>query len=147
LTLAEYRRELGELNRNRSQPTNVSVLEPKSPYAKTQIERMRAHAVSQIGRRYSIQGYVRGKESDGIHCAHFAAATLEASGRFQFDEEYAISPGELVASVSSSHEPPVRLTIESVKTDESWCERSWTAWFHYGAWCRWACYETWTFCR
>ena len=147
LTLTEYQLELGELNRNRSQPTSVSVLEPSYPYSETQIERMRSFAVSQIGRRYSIKGYVRGKESDGIHCAHLAAATLEASGRFKFDEAYAISPGELVANVRALHKSPVRLTIEAGKTDESWCERSWTAWFNYGAWCRWACYETWTFCR
>ena len=147
LTLAKYQLELGELNRNRSQPTSVTVLEPKYPYSELQIERMRAHAVSQIGRRYSVKGYVRGRESDGIHCAHLAAVTLEASGRFEFDEAYAISPGELVANISSLHRSPVRMTIGAGQSDESWCARSWTAWFNYGTWCRWACYETWTFCR
>ncbi|MDA1049819.1 MAG: hypothetical protein O3C40_05000 [Planctomycetota bacterium] len=146
VALAEYRRELGELNRNRRQPTSVSVLKPKYPYSEMQIEKMRAKAASQIGRRYSVKGYVLGKETDGIHCAHFAAAALEASGRFQFDQAYAISPGELIAKISPLHKPPVRLTVEVDESDESWCERSWTAWFNYGAWCRWACYETWTFC-
>ena len=147
VTMAEYRREIGELDRDRNRPTRISVLEPRYPYSEMQIERMRAHAASQIGRRYSVKGYVRGKESDGIHCAHLAAATLEASGRFKFDEAYAISPGELAARVGSLHKSPVRLTIQQRDSNESWCERSWTTWFNYGTWCRWACYESWTFCQ
>ncbi|MEO8497279.1 MAG: hypothetical protein ABI614_19590 [Planctomycetota bacterium] len=146
LSLAEYRRELGDLNRDRSQPTTVTILEPKYPYSELQIERMRSHAASQIGRRYSIKGYARGKEVDGIHCAHLAAATLASSGRFQFAEAHALSPGELVADVGSLHKSPVPLEVESGVTDESWCERSWTKWLDKGTWCRWACYETWTFC-
>ncbi len=146
LTLAEYRRELGELNRGGTQTASVSVLKPKYPYSKLQIERMRKHAASQIGRRYSIKGYVRGKEFDGIHCAQLAAATLETSGRFQFDRKYALSPGELVATISPSYNPPVPLAVEPRTSSRSWCDRSWTTWFNYGTWCRWACYETWTFC-
>jgi len=146
LKLTDYQNELGELDRHRGRPTRVSVLEPSYPYSELQIEQMRAHAASRIGRRYSVKGYVRGKESDGIHCAQLAAATLAASGRFRFDKAYAISPGELVANVRPLHKSPVPLAIATVQTDESWCERSWTAWFNYGAWCRWACYETWTFC-
>src|SRR5687767_6162226 len=65
LTLTEYQLELGKLNRIRSQPTSVSVLEPSYPYSETQVERMRSFAASQIGRRYSVKGYVRGKDSDG----------------------------------------------------------------------------------
>lgn len=146
LTLAEYRIELGELNRDRRPPTRVSVLEPKVPYSKLQIERMQSHAASQLGRRYSIKGYVRDKEVDGIHCAQLAASTLAASGRFEIDQAYAITPAELVASVSSLHKTPVPLVVETFKSSESWCERSWTAWFNRADWCRWACYETWTFC-
>ena len=66
LTLVEYRRELGELNRGRNRPTRITVLEPRYPYSEMQIERMWAHAASQIGRRYSVKGYLRGKNSDGI---------------------------------------------------------------------------------
>ena len=145
--LTEYRRELSELNRGRSKPVRVSILEPKTPYTEEQIEHMRNLAASQIGRRYSVKGYVRGKESDGIHCAHFAAATLEASGRFQFDAPYATSPGELIRTIGPSHKLPVPLAIDTGESDASWCERSWATWFNYGTWCRWACYETWTFCR
>ena len=146
LRLAEYRRELGELNRDRNQPVRVSVLEPKSPYSEAQVARMRTHVASQIGRRYSVKSYVRGKEFDGIHCAHLAAATLAASGRFQFAEPYAISPSELIAKIGPLHKPPVSLAVETRETDANWCERSWATWFNYGAWCRWACYESWSFC-
>ena len=146
LSLAEYRLELGGLDRNRSEPSRVTVLEPKYPYSELQIERMRAHAASQLGRRYSIKGYLRHKDSDGIHCAHLAAATLEAGGRFQFDEAYAISPGSLVAKIGPLHKSPVPLLVGPETKNETWCERSWTDWLNYGAWCRWACYETWTFC-
>lgn len=146
LTLAEYRRELGGLDRHGSEPTRVSVLEPKYPYSEMQLARMRSHAASQVGRRYSVKGYVRGKESDGIHCAHLVATTLQAGGRFQFEQAYATSPGDLVASVTPFHKPPVPLAVEAGTTNESWCDRSLTTWFNYGTWCRWACYETWTFC-
>lgn len=147
LPWTEYRRELGEFNRNRRSPLAVSVLEPKQAYSAEQVNRMRAYAASQIGRRYSLQGYVRGKEVDGIHCAHFAASILETSGRFRFEKAYAISPGKLVAGISKLHKRPVPIAVDPGETNESWCEKSWTAWFNYGAWCRWACYETWTFCR
>lgn len=146
LKLADYKRELGEGKPGSGRVSGVSLLKPKSPYSESQIERMRSHAASQIGRRYSVKGYVREKEFDGIHCAHLVAATLEAGGRFQFDQEYAISPGELVASIRNSHETPVQLTVEANPSNDSWCKRSWTTWFNYGAWCRWASYETWTFC-
>lgn len=146
LRLAEYQRELGELNRDRTRPVRVSVLEPKTRYSELQIARMHNHAASQIGRRYSVKGYVRGKEFDGIHCAHFAAATLAASDRFKFEQACAISPAELIRTIGPLHKPPVSLVIKTSETDASWCERSWATWFDYGAWCRWACYETWTFC-
>lgn len=146
ISLGEYQREIGNFNQNRGRPTRISVLKPKYPYSELQVDRMRHHAASQVGRRYSVKGYVRAKEFDGVHCAHLAAETLQCSGRFQFDEAYAISPGDLVASIRPLHESPVPLAVLPDTTDESWCERSWTTWFNCGDWCRWACYETWTFC-
>ncbi|MCA9119766.1 MAG: hypothetical protein H6822_34640 [Planctomycetaceae bacterium] len=146
LLLTEYRRELGVLSHDRVKPPSVSILEPRYPYSELQIERMRKYARSQIGRRYSIQGYVRRQESDGIHCAQLTAATLQASGRFHFDEAYAISPGELISEVASLHKSSAPLKVTSTPKAGSWCQRSWATWFNYGAWCRWACYETWTFC-
>ncbi|MBC8350965.1 MAG: hypothetical protein H8E66_03205 [Planctomycetes bacterium] len=146
LTLTDYRDELGALNRSRTHSTVVSILEPKYPYSEMQIGRMQTHAASQIGRRYSIKGYVRGNEFDGIHCAHLAAETLEKSGRCQFDREYAITPGELVTSITPLYKRAASLAVEPSGSSRSWCDRSWTTWFNYGTWCRWACYESWTFC-
>ncbi len=146
LTLTAYRSELATASHSKGKPAAISLMCPKQPYTSAQLKRMRDYAAAQIGRRYSIKGYVRGKEFDGMHCAHFAAATLESSGRFNVDEEYAMTPGQLVAGVANQHQPLVPLTIKPIASDQSWCEESWTTWFNYAAWCRWASYETWSFC-
>lgn len=146
IPLAEYRRELSKSSVDGTRLPGVSVREPNYPYSELQIERMRQHAASQLGRRYSIKGYVRGEEFDGIHCAHLVAGTLAASGRHQFKEAYAMSPGELMATISPTYQSPVSLPSVLSPAESSWCEQSWATWFGYGNWCRWACYETWTFC-
>ncbi len=146
LTFNAYRKELASASHSKGKSTSISIMRPKRPYAESQLKRMRNYASAQIGRRYSIKGYLRGKEFDGIHCAHFAAATLEASGRFLAEDEYAITPAQLVSGVANQHKPMVPLTIRPVQSSESWCEQSWGTWFNYAAWCRWASYETWSFC-
>lgn len=146
LTMAAYLRELGTSNHGKRKPTTISMLRPKQPYSEAQLRLMQEYAQAQIGRRYSVKGYLRSQEFAGMHCAHFAAATLEAGGRFNFDQEFSITPGDLVSNIAKSHQPPVSIAVQPIASSDSWCAQSWNTWFNYSAWCQWACYETWTFC-
>ena len=148
VSLTGYCREIAELNTDRKKPTTVHLLKPARPYSAAQIEAMRMYMRSQIGRRYSIKGYVRDKPSDGIHCAEFASGALAATRRFDFDDQhYAISPGAFYEQVKSEHKSPLSLSIQPRTTSESWCQRSCREWTEFKSWCGWACYETWMFCR
>lgn len=148
VSLLNYCAEIAELNTRRKKQTRVLMLKPKQPYTTNQLEVMRKYMTTQIGRRYSIKGYVRDRQVDGIHCAHFASSALSSTGRFEFPEEhFAISPAEFFDHVKSQHKPPVAITIKPRVAEESWCSRSCRQWGAFLSWCNWACYETWTFCR
>ena len=148
MPLPEYWRELAALNTRREPKTTVLLLRPKRSYASEQVQSMKRYMDSQLGRRYSIKGYVRDKQSDGIHCAEFASSALATTGRFEFeDAHYSINPAEFYAQVKDLHEPPVRLTFKPAKSNDSWCSRSWKEWIGFSSWCGWAWYESWTFCR
>jgi len=148
LPLPTYWQELAELNTRRDPKTSVLLLRPKTSYETAQIATMKRYMDSQLGRRYSIKGYVRNKQSDGIHCAEFASSALARTGRFKFeDAHYSISPAEFYAQVKQRHQPPARLTFKRTVADDSWCSRSWKEWLGVSSWCSWACYESWTFCR
>lgn len=146
--LPSYWRELAELNARREPKTTVLMLRPSESYSQDQIHLMKQYMDSQLDRRYSIRGYVRDKQSDGIHCAEFASSALARTGRFEFaDAHYAISPAEFYSQVKDQHEPPVRLSFKTAASSDSWCTRSWKSWSDFSSWCGWACYESWTFCR
>ena len=147
LPLSEYREELGQLNRWRRKRTRMWVLAPKRPYSKQELIAMKSYMDAQLGRRYSVKGYVRGREADGIHCAEFASTALERTGRINVEREFSVAPGFLVREVAAIHEPAVELPITAQKPQESWCSRAWERWANFNLWCRWACYETWMFCR
>lgn len=144
--MSNYREELRELNASRRQPTRMSVLEPKRPYSQNEVADMKTYMNKQIGRRYSIKGIVRGKPSDGIHCAEFVATTLVRSGRFRATNVHALRPATIVQQAAPLHASPANVSITSRKSRESWCSRSWKQWDSVQAWCSWACYEALVFC-
>lgn len=148
VSLTSYYREIAELNTQRKQPTTIQLLKPKQPYSTDQIAAMNKYMRSQVGRRYSIRGYVRDKQSDGIHCAEFASGALAATRRFDFDDDhFAISPGAFYEQVWPKHKSPLAITIQPGASQESWCQRSCRQWTDFKSWCGWACVETWMFCR
>ncbi|MBP87142.1 MAG: hypothetical protein CMJ64_10560 [Planctomycetaceae bacterium] len=148
LPLPSYWKELAELNARRDPETSVLLLRPKTSYSADEVQRLKQSMNAQLGRRYSIKGYVRGKPSGGIHCAEFVSSALASTGRFEFDEpHYAISPAEFYTQVRQKHEPAVRLTFKPKASNDSWCSKTWKRWAGFSSWCSWACYESWTFCR
>jgi hypothetical protein len=147
LTLDDYYAELGKLNQRRkeSKKIRVQMLRPRAAYSAEEVAAMRGWLESQLGRRYSIKGYVRGK-SDGIHCAELAAHALCTSGALNLDRCQDECPTTLYEKSKSFSLPPAHITIDEPVEQPSWCERSWNDWRGFGRWCKWSSWEAWTFC-
>jgi hypothetical protein len=92
-----------------------------------------------------VKGYVRGKPSDGVHCAELAATTLNQSGRYVFQECHKIDPQALYAAVLATH-VSAPLAIPSLATQDSWWVRAKRRSLAWCTWCGWSCREAWAFC-
>jgi hypothetical protein len=143
-----YFAELARLNERRNDGDRIRVLavRPKVAYAEAETKKMRSYLDQQLGRRYSVKNYVRGKPYDGIHCAELASSTLNQSGRYDFADCHKLNPQALYTAVLPTHAGPEAISIPSLVTQEPWrlrMQRSWLAWF---TWCRWSCREAWLFC-
>jgi hypothetical protein len=143
LVLTEYCREIAEQNRGRAteQLVQLRLYSPARPYTEIERNRLRVYLESQIGRRYSVRGYVRDRSGDGIHCAEFVSTALVRTGRYQFPPSYSISPVSLVAQIKPTHAMSVELPTGEHRSRESWCHRSWAWWSGAFTWCGWACRE------
>jgi hypothetical protein len=146
---ADYLADLGQLNHDRSRSGSKLiegwVLSPRSPYASSDLSRMRRYLESQLSRRYSILGYLRGQQSDGIHCAELAAHTISFGGRFDIADCYSQTPASLMALAQSQHQAKTRLTIPQPEEAESWCEVACRRWSNYWLMARWSLREAWHF--
>jgi hypothetical protein len=141
--LLEYHYELSRLNDGRSTEMQLYAMRPTTAYKQTQLGRMRSYLDDQLGRRYSVKGYVRGKESAGIHCAEFVSTALGKSGRAHFERNFEVTPGNLVERVSSVYYDPKRLKIcgNPMEEDRTWCEQSWGGLTGWTTWCGWSMTE------
>jgi len=146
VALKKFLAEIHTHDANRRTNTQVWMMQPKRPYSQRELIRMNSYLNSQLGRRYSVKGYVRKRQADGIHCAEFASTALTHSGRFAFRQRYAIDPNELVQQVRSLHERPVRISVPNRQADSSFPTQTWRRWLDLQTWCSWACYEAWRFC-
>jgi len=140
--------ELARLNQRRADDDQIRALalRPKVDYLSEEIEKMRSHLDQQLGRRYSVKNYVRGKPYDGIHCAELASSTLNQSGRYAFAECHKLNPQALYSAILPTHSTPQVVAIPALETQEPWrlrLKRSWSGWFN---WCRWSCREAWLWC-
>ena len=149
LSLDDYYQELSRFNRHKweSHHLRLRLYQPKQPYTAKELAAIRAFLDEQIGRRYSIKGYVRAKPNDGIHCADLVSSALIKTGRYRFDETYCVSPAALVEQVKATHEKPIDIELPPYVKTGTWCERSWGWWGGALNWCGWACWEMWTFAR
>lgn len=147
LKLAAYYEELALLNdrRGKKSQIRVTMAPPKQAYSAEQVAKMRAYLETQLERRYSIKGYVRG-ESDGIHCAELAARTLCSAGVLSIERCQDQSPAALLAKMKPLSSSLSTVAITAPVQQQGWCERSWERWSSFGNWCQWSCWEAWTFC-
>jgi hypothetical protein len=148
VTVEDYFIELARLNQRRAGDDQIRAfaLLPKAAYTDEEVGNMRSHLDQQLGRRYSVKNYVRGKPYDGIHCAELASSTLNQSGRYAFAECHKLNPQALYAAILPTHTPPELVAIPPLESQEPWrqrVQRSCTGWFN---WCRWSCREAWLWC-
>jgi hypothetical protein len=147
ITLEAYDIELARLNRGRDadEAVRTHVLRPKQPYRSEEVAAMRSYLDRQLGRRYSVKNYVRGKPYDGIHCAELASSTLNESKRYVFKECHKITPQALYSAIEASYVPANHESLAAELPKESWCTRAkrrTSGWF---TWCGWSCREAWLF--
>ena len=145
----DYYAELSRLNarKNEEQQIRTFALRPEKPYRDNERQAMRHYLDEQVGRRYSVKGYVRGKESVGVHCAELASHTLNESGRYQWEQCHSISPSKLQELVDPSYKAPTMVELPAFEVEETWCQRTQRRWDSFRTWCSWGCGEAWSFCR
>jgi hypothetical protein len=143
----EYLLELARLNDRRKVEEKVRVLAlaPSPRYSTNELARMRAFVDNQLGRRYSVKNYLRGKPYDGIHCAELTAKTLNASGRFALADCHKLNPQSLYNSIVWTHGEPQILRIPSLEAPDPWLTRMQRTSLAWCTWCRWFGREAWLF--
>ncbi|WP_425617978.1 hypothetical protein NA78x_001670 [Anatilimnocola sp. NA78] len=145
LTFAAYQEELAKINLGKREPIRLWVLEPKEKFSVSEATAMQEFLDEQLGRRYSVKNYVRGKPGDGTHCAELAANTLNRTGRFEFAEPYKIYPAKLLELVEPKYRPKVELAIAPPPVIEPWYVRWGQCTQQSCGWCGWSCREAWSF--
>jgi len=147
VTLHDYYTELARLNQRRDDDNQIRViaLRPQVPYSAEEVAKMRSCLDGQLGRRYSVKNYVRGKPYDGIHCAELASTTLNHSGRYAFDACHKIHPQALYDALLPTHASPLPITIPRLVAQEPWYVRLHRRWIGWFTWCRWSTREAWLF--
>ncbi len=148
--VVDYFAEIGRMNEGTKSKVLTSIIIPKRAYSNTEKAKMRAYLKSQIGRTYSIRGYLRNLIGHGIHCSEMVAAAIEETGRRNFVKaNYSISPGELASLVSVDHvRQGKKLVVRTKKADRRTTSGRWRDWWvSRGNWCRWSCWETLRYCR
>ena len=144
--LADYAREVADLNQRRTSAMQMWVMPPRQPFLSNEVVRMRHHLKQQLGRRYSVRSYVRDRPGDGIHCAELTAATLQLTGRVDFDSAHRQTPDSLVREAGFLYAAPRQLPLPALQR-EGWCRSTWKCWSGFRQWCAWSCWEAFTFCR
>ena len=148
--IVDYFAEIGRMNEGTKSKVLTSIVRPRRAYTEAEKVKMRAYLEKQVGRTYSIRGYLRDIPGSGIHCSEIVAAAIEATGRRNFvTANYSISPGELASLVSIDHvRQGKKLVVRTKKAERRTVCRRWSDWWvSRGSWCRWSCWETLRYCR
>ena len=79
----------------------VHYYEPKIPYTKEEIEKMRITSKSEIGKPYRLKNYLwpNSREVDGGWCSPFVGKVLNASGRYRLNKNQTYEPQNLIDSI------------------------------------------------
>jgi hypothetical protein len=147
VTLVEYEQELARINARRGEKDQMRlwVLSPERKFNAAEISAMQEFLDDQLGRRYSIKNYVKGKPGDGTHCAELAANTLNSSGRFDLADSHKIHPARLMSIVEPEFAKKVEYPIGKPAVDP-WYTRWGRCCTSSFSWCAWSCGEAWSFC-
>jgi len=145
--LDDYFVELARLNKKRDDDDQIRVLalRPQPQYSSEEVAKMRSYLDAQLGRRYSVKNYVRGKPYDGIHCAELATSTLNQSGRYGYQDCHKINPQAFYTLAKESHAAPLSLAIPDLEMQEPWLVRFQRRCLACFSWCRWSSREAWLF--
>ena len=148
VTFAAYQEELARLNarRGKREPIRLWVVAPEKKYAASETAAMQEFLDEQLGRRYSVKNYVRGKPGDGTHCAELAANTLNRSGRFALEDCHKIHPAQLLTIIEPEYSAKVEYEIGALATTDAWYVRWGRCCTTSCNWCGWSCREAWSFC-
>ncbi len=144
--LSSYYSEISKLNRDRKTPMRVELSQPREPYSAIERARMVAYLESQIGRRYSVRGYLRKDPGDGIHCAALVGSAVSRSGACKVSNPYRQSPASLMLGLRTVYRPGNHVPIRVVKRDTTLCEKWQGAWSGFKQWCCWSFVESYRFC-
>ncbi len=145
--LDDYLIDLARTNQRRKDKDEIGVLalRPEPEYTTEEVTKMRAYLDCQIGRRYSVKNYVRGKPYDGIHCAELTASTLNASGRYAYCDCHKINPKALYELAAPTHAAAQHLTMPALEIQEPWYVRWQRRSLGWMNWCGWSFREAWLF--
>jgi len=145
-TIEEWLTAMGDYNTSHPQsPALVTVVTPNRPYSDAEVSKMKEFLETQVGRRYSVRGYLRNVQTNGTHCSEMCAAAIEATGRRDFSApNRTISPGDLHGLLRVCHHQLGKQYHVVLRDSEkkSWCERSAAWWARRPSWCAWSCWET-----
>ena len=139
--LSHYLLELSRLNERRKTPMEAWVLAPQARLATSESRALAVFLEGQLGRRYSVRGYVRQEPSAGVHCAELAAMALNKTESCHFGECYQVTPAELIARLAPKYTRPVKLTLPALP-ERTWRQRMSARWGGFRSWCGWAGGET-----
>jgi hypothetical protein len=102
--VSEWFTNIGKANEGVGSPAIVEIVSPNRPYTQDELTAMKTYLDEQVGRRYSVRGYLRKTPGDGIHCAEMCATALEKAGVVDFSTtNCTLSPGTLREAVTAIH--------------------------------------------
>ena len=145
--LKQYYSEISLLNRDRQPATRVWLKRPRRAFSDDEEARLRNYLNSQLGRRYSIRGYVRDDAGDGIHCAALTAEAMQRTGRVAFSEPQRENPSTVMLRLREHYRPSEYVVIPPAPPSRKpLCVRVWHSFQGFRLWCGWSLYESLRFC-
>ena len=145
VAFAKYLQGIAQLNRSRGTQIQVFAMRPQAALSSNQKQSIRAYLDVQLGRRYSVAAYLRGRKGDGIHCAELLANALNRAGIQDYEQRHRLSPVGFVNHAQPAYQKAVKLDLPDVQPETDWCDQQWDWWLGMIAWCQWAWDEAWSF--
>lgn len=81
--LAEYRKHMEEWVHDGKRPRFWFTMQPMNRYTALELNAMKTHAESQLGRPYMLRGWWKGHEVRGVFCSQLVGDIIEQSGKIE----------------------------------------------------------------